>query len=126
MAERHSSPSHCGACKRACPAGILRGEGEDCLSAITQKKGELSDSEISLMIKFNTAWGCDLCQISCPHNKNPEKTPLEFFYRDRIDHLTRPLLDAMSKDEFKSRAFAWRGRKTVERNLDILLDKQEK
>ena len=118
--------SHCGACKRACPTGILRGEGEDCLSAITQKKGELSDSEISLMIKFNTAWGCDRCQTSCPHNKNPEKTPLEFFYRDRIDHLTRPLLDAMSKDEFKSRAFAWRGRKTVERNLVILSNKQEK
>ena len=31
----------CGACQKACPTGILRGEGEDCLSAITQKKGEL-------------------------------------------------------------------------------------
>ena len=111
---------HCGACRKACPTGILRGEGEDCLSAITQKKGDLTEKEQSLMTKHNTAWGCDLCQTSCPYNRNPKKTPLEFFYRDRIDRLDRSTLDGMSKDDFKKRAFAWRGRKTVERNLSIL------
>jgi epoxyqueuosine reductase len=111
---------HCGACKRACPTGILCGEGNDCLSAITQKKGELCEEERSLMKKYNTAWGCDLCQTSCPYNRNPIKTPLEFFYRDRINRLDRPTLDAMTKEDFKKRAFAWRGRKTVERNLAIL------
>lgn len=111
---------HCGACKRACPTGVLRGESEECLSAITQKKGELTDEEKSLMVKHNTAWGCDLCQTSCPYNATPEKTPLEFFYRERISHLDRATLDGMSKDDFKKRAFAWRGRKTVERNLEIL------
>lgn len=111
---------HCGACRRSCPTGILRGDGEDCLSAITQKKGELSTEEKSLMIKHNTAWGCDLCQTSCPYNKNPLKTPIEFFYRERIARLDRETLDSMNKDSFKKRAFSWRGRKTVERNLDIL------
>ncbi len=111
---------HCGSCRRACPTGILRGEGNDCLSAITQKKGELSVDEMALMRKYNTAWGCDLCQTSCPHNKESRQTPLEFFYRDRIPVLERNLLDSMSKAEFKTRAFAWRGRKTVERNLDVL------
>ena len=114
---------HCGACKRACPTGILRGEGNDCLSAITQRKGELSADEISLMRKFHTAWGCDLCQSVCPFNRTPALTPIEFFYRDRIDELTRERLDAMDKAEFNRRAFAWRGRKTVERNLDILANK---
>ena len=110
----------CGACKRACPTGILRGEGEDCLSAITQRKGELSEEEIALMIKHNTLWGCDLCQTSCPHNKNPRKTHVEFFYRERIPCLTREILDSMSDEEFERRAFAWRKRKTIERNIDIL------
>ncbi len=113
----------CGACKRACPTGILRGEGSDCLSAITQRKGELSEEEKVLMRKYNTAWGCDECQSVCPHNKNPKKTPLEFFYRERIEKLDRELLDKMTKSEFERRAFAWRGRKTVERNLEILNDR---
>lgn len=110
----------CGACLKACPTGILRGEGNDCLSAITQRKGELTCEECDLMRKYNTAWGCDLCQTSCPHNKSPNKTPVKFFYRERIACLTRELLDSMADAEFKGRAFAWRGRKTVERNLDIL------
>jgi epoxyqueuosine reductase QueG len=117
---------HCGACKRACPTGVLRGESEECLSAITQKKGELTDEEKSLMVKHNTAWGCDLCQVSCPYNKNPEKTPLEFFYRERLSRIDRVTLDSMSKDDFKKRAFAWRGRKTVERNIDILYSGDKK
>lgn len=111
---------HCGKCKASCPTGILRGEGKDCLSAITQRKGELSDSEVALMRKCNTVWGCDLCQSVCPYNENPEKTPIEFFYRDRIDTLTTELLNSLSKEEFKKRAFGWRGRAVVERNLKHL------
>ena len=120
-----TSCSHCGACLRACPTGILRGEGSDCLSAITQRKGELSEDEKSLMQKHNTAWGCDLCQSFCPHNKNPEKTPIDFFYRDRIDYLTKEALNAMTKEQFRSRAFAWRGKKVVERNLEILKENRK-
>lgn len=110
----------CGACRKACPTGILSGEGTDCLSAITQRKGELSDSEIALMQSYNTVWGCDECQSACPHNKAPLITPIEFFHRDRIPHLTEELLDAMSEEDFSRRAFAWRKRKTVKRNLELL------
>ena len=114
---------HCGACKRACPTGILRGEGEDCLSAITQKKGELSCEECALMREYNTLWGCDICQTACPHNKNKAKTPIEFFYKDTVTNLTREILDSMSDEEFSLRAFAWRKRATVSRNIDILSEK---
>jgi epoxyqueuosine reductase QueG len=41
----------CGACLRACPTGVLRRESQECLSAITQKKGELSEEEKALMKK---------------------------------------------------------------------------
>ena len=111
---------HCGACKRACPTGVLRGESTECLSAITQKKGTLTEYEIDLMQKYNTVWGCDLCQSSCPHNKSPKTTPIEFFHRERISALTSATIDGMSDEEFSRRAFAWRGRAVVERNLKAL------
>ena len=110
----------CGACRAACPTGILRGESEACLSAITQRKGELTAPEIAMMREYNTAWGCDLCQTSCPHNAAPRVTPIEFFHRENILCLTRDILDAMTDDEFARRAYAWRKRPTVERNLDLL------
>ena len=113
----------CGACKRACPTGILRGEGEDCLSAITQRKGILTEDEMLLMRKYNTAWGCDECQRVCPHNSSPKITPVPFFKSDNIFHLTRERLDSMTDEEFALRAFAWRKRATVERNLEILSKK---
>jgi epoxyqueuosine reductase len=109
----------CGACRLACPTKILSGKGTDCLSAITQKKGTLTKEDADLMIKFNTVWGCDLCQSSCPHNKSPKVTPIEFFHRDRIIKLTKELLGSMSDSEFSRRAFAWRKRETVERNLSL-------
>ena len=104
---------------RACPAERYGG----CFSAITQKKGELTDAESKMILEQRIAWGCDLCQSVCPYNREPIMTPIEFFHRERIGELTRERLDAMDKAEFTRRAFAWRGRRTVERNLDILLDK---
>lgn len=113
----------CGVCKSSCPTGALSGKSTECLSAITQKKGELTEDECALMRKYNTAWGCDECQRYCPHNLLPPVTPIEFFRKDPIYHLTREVLDNMNDDEFSRRAFAWRKRKTVERNLDILAKK---
>ena len=114
----------CGKCKSACPTGILRSEGEDCLSAITQRKGELSKSEEELMRKYNTAWGCDICQQVCPHNREPKITPIEFFLKDRITELSAESLSSLTDDALKKRAFGWRGRAVLERNVEILKDKK--
>ena len=108
----------CGACKAACPTGILGGSALSCLSEITQRKGELSDQELELMVKVGTVWGCDVCQSVCPHNKNVSKTPIRFFLEERIPNLTSSLVSKMTKEEFRTRAFAWRGKKTVMRNLE--------
>ena len=72
------------------------------------------------MRKVNTVWGCDECQRYCPYNKECELTPIAFFYTDRISKLTGDVLCEMPKEEFNKRAFAWRGRRTVERNLKHL------
>ena len=110
----------CGSCLSACPTGILRGKGDSCLSFITQKKGELSESEAALMRRVNTAWGCDVCQEVCPHNRDMRETPIDFFARDRILRLDSETLASLDEDQFKKRAFAWRGRAVVERNVKIL------
>ena len=109
----------CGMCKASCPTGRLS-HGGKCLSEITQQKGELSDSEVDLMKEVDTVWGCDACQSVCPHNESPILTPIDFFYKDKIVKLTSQILDEMTEDEFSQRAFSWRKRKTVERNLQKL------
>ncbi len=122
------SPRHCegcGACRAACPSGILRGEGEGCLSAITQQKAPLTDGEIAMMKRENTAWGCDTCQSVCPYNRRAiEKgsaiTPIPFFREDRITCITPAVLCGMSDADFAARAFSFRGRAVLERNLNIL------
>ena len=114
---------HCGRCRAACPTGVLRGESMDCLSAITQKKGTLSENEIALMRKYNTVWGCDLCQTACPYNRAPMLTLISFFREQRIPYLTGEILASLSDEAFSERAFAWRGRKTVERNILLFEEK---
>ncbi len=110
----------CGACKNACPTGCLSGEDHACLSEITQKKGSLTEAEIDLMRKENALWGCDICQTVCPYNKNPRVTPIAFFHEKRIEALTEDMLLKMDEESFRERAFSWRGRETILRNLNYL------
>lgn len=120
---------HCGACRRACPTGALSGEG-DCLSELTQRKGELDAKTAALMRRHKTVWGCDLCQTSCPHTRRTiaegQVTPISFFHEARIPRLTSDILAAMDTPTFKTRAFAWRGRATVARNLAAYEAENEK
>lgn len=110
---------HCGKCREACPMK----DGRDCLSAVTQKKGELSEDEISYILQYGSAWGCDICADVCPYSKKADKTPVKFFYGDRTPYLTRDTLEKMTDDEFAERAYAWRGKAVIERNLKLLQNK---
>lgn len=108
----------CGVCVKACPAqAIENGEinKEKCLSAVTQKKGELTDSEKDLIVASKCAWGCDVCQKVCPMNKNVKKTYLTEF-------LSNYKVTSEIGEDLENRAYAWRGRKVIERNLKILHD----
>lgn len=108
---------NCGICKKVCP--VQKNECCDCLSSITQKKKELTKDEIVLMVKYNTVWGCDICQDNCPMNKNPQLTPIQFFYENKICKIDLKTIENMDDNEFKKRAFSWRGRKTILRNVEI-------
>jgi len=104
---------HCGACRRACPMK----DGRECLSFVTQKKGTLTDDEETYIVENGYVWGCDICQTVCPYNKNIAETPIDFFKEDRIARLDLKTLDNMSDVEFNMRAFSWRGKTTLVRNL---------
>lgn len=115
--------AHCGACNRACP---MEGKGgnpygiKDCLSALSQKKHLQSEEEAAYIRHYQAGWGCDRCQTVCPYNKNPKETPIAFFHEKRLLHPTPDEIERMSDAAFSERAFAWRGRETVLRNLRLL------
>ena len=118
----------CNACLSVCPTGILRGESTECLSAITQKKGALSEEEQTLMRRVGTAWGCDECQKVCPYTREAlyrgtAITDIPFFKENLITHLDTQTVEEMPDELFARRAFAWRGRQTVLRNVKILEEK---
>ena len=118
----------CMECVRSCPGGALTDGfcSDKCLSAITQKKGELCLWEKELVVNNGTAFGCDICQRVCPHNVNAKYTPIAEFANDRVSRLNLDELSAMSNKEFKAkygdRAFAWRGKAPLVRNLKLLKD----
>lgn len=106
----------CGKCISACPANALTDSGiirEKCLSEITQKKGELSEKEKELLAACGCAWGCDICQDVCPMNKNAQTTQIEEFLAS-----VRPCITEDTPAE--NRAYEWRGKKVIDRNIKII------
>ncbi len=111
----------CGRCRTACPSRLCG--FKECLSAITQKKGELGENEKELMRRYGTAWGCDVCQEVCPHTVKAKKdgtiyTDSEFFNQQPISVPTEETI--ADKADFAKRAYSWRGAATILRNVKIL------
>lgn len=112
---------HCGRCRSACPMN----ETGVCLSALTQKKGELDEIERAAILKHGCAWGCDICQDVCPHTKHAIESgsiysPIEFFGEELTPILSSKMIEDMSDEEFAHRAYSWRKKATIRRNLEIL------
>ncbi len=112
----------CGKCISACP--YMSGKISMCISALTQKKGNLTEEEKKIIKKYGNAWGCDICQNVCPHTKKAIEcgsiyTKISFFKENRINSASSEQINAMSDAEFSMRAFSWRGRDTIIRNLRL-------
>ena len=122
----------CGLCSAACPAGCAdKRERDECISEITQKKGELTKRETELIIRGKSVWGCDICQNACPYTKKAiEKktvyTPIEFFKSSAITENVFEKIPAMDRETFEKYPFAWRKRGPIERNIEILKEKEER
>jgi epoxyqueuosine reductase len=113
----------CGLCVKACPAGCGEGSRDGCLSALTQKKGELTPEETAAIVKGGLVWGCDACQLACPHNraiiKDGRDTPVPYFREGRLIRADAEALAAMEDAAFKARAYSWRGRAVILRNCAL-------
>ena len=116
--QRLSLCDGCDRCIRACPTGALQPDGfqaEKCLSAITQQKKPLTPEQESLIQKTGCAWGCDICQKACPRNKGAAKTEIRLF-------LEGAKVRAEHDEDLQGRAYGWRGKAVIERNLSLLED----
>lgn len=121
--------SHCGACQDACPMRHNPFSVTECLSEVTQTKRleslcsttarTVHDYEQYIRY-FGSAWGCDRCQTVCPHNRTPKETPIPFFREELRPSLSTAELAEMSDEQFHDRAYAWRKRACIMRNLSLL------
>ena len=112
----------CGACQQACPAGLDIG---GCLSALTQKKGALTADEEKIILANGTAWGCDRCQEICPVNRAARArgtlySTIRYFNENALPCLTAQTVEEMPEADFARRAYSWRGRAVILRNLRLL------
>ena len=117
---------NCEKCINTCPVNM---NIEKCLSALTQKKGELNILEQDAIKSHGFAWGCDKCQSICPYTENAIKnktifSDIQFFNEKLTPLLTSEEIESMSENDFSERAYSWRGKAVIERNLKILEGKE--
>ncbi len=116
ISDEHQQKSclNCGSCIKKC--AFLNGKCDFCYSSLNQTK-KLSDEQLGLVRSRKIRWGCDDCQVVCPMNKDVPLTKIPFFYEDIRENVTKEYLESLSDEEFKNRAYSWRGRNVIERNI---------
>ncbi|MBD5224711.1 MAG: tRNA epoxyqueuosine(34) reductase QueG [Bacteroidales bacterium] len=94
----------CGKCVKACPGRAIGADGSfdarRCLSYLTiEYRGELPKG-----VKLGrNVYGCDACQICCPHNRGAKPTEIEEFKPgNEVISLTMERIEAMTPSEFNT------------------------
>jgi len=114
----------CDICMKACPGEAIESddfEVNQCISQLTQRKGELSYRERELIGK--NIYGCDICQRVCPKNKFIENYTTEASTIDLFKLIQ--LSNKAFKSKYKNRGFSWRGNAVIKRNAIIALGNEE-
>lgn len=95
----------CGRCERSCPGHALQGskavDARLCLSCqLIERRGELPEWVTSAI--GNRVYGCDTCQLVCPHNLGARATDLpDFAPSDEFLTLTRHDIANMTPSQFR-------------------------
>ncbi|MCT4586161.1 MAG: tRNA epoxyqueuosine(34) reductase QueG [Peptostreptococcaceae bacterium] len=118
----------CKKCIKYCPGNALKEKYDSnydiCASYITQKKGELKEVEKQIINKSKKIFGCDVCQEICFHNRNIKETRIrEFKENIKINLQEDELINLSNKEykrKYKDRAFSWRSKKILLRNIELI------
>ncbi len=116
---------HCGKCAKACPAGCIGGDKSFCVSALTQKKGVLTDTECDIIKKSGYAWGCDVCALVCPLFDDGDRDINSYFTETVLHVKGFETVDVMDGETYSRYAFSWRKKDVIKRNFDILGENRE-
>jgi epoxyqueuosine reductase len=110
--------SQCGDCQRclaACPTKAYTGpnafEPGQCMAYWAASKGRLTAQQAQLLSGHRIIYGCDYCQLACPHNP-PAKG--EGNMPDLAEIMTMSAGQFVAL--FKESAAGWRGRNLLRRN----------
>ena len=107
----------CLMCKKCfAECDFLSGKRCFCYSELNQRKN-VTEQELCIIKSRKIRWGCDDCQEVCPMNAKAEPTPIEFFYKDTQPNIDQEYINSLTKPEFRSRAYSWRGKKVILRNI---------
>lgn len=115
----------CNICINSCPTGALMEDydynSKLCISYLTQTK---EDIDYRLREKMGASlYGCDVCQLVCPCNKDAANGNEAFIPENDVLDLLELL--KLSNKEFKKKfnevALSWRGNKIIKRNALIAL-----
>lgn len=117
----------CTSCMHNCPGQVIK-ETQfspwQCKSYITQKKEDLTEKEKEILRRTPYIFGCDNCQTCCPYNQKAPVSPIPEIHSHRIVEITDTMLSSYSNRSFdkafRSYAFAWRGKKVLLRNWNLL------
>ena len=115
---------NCGRCVAACPGKCADGDKSTCISAINQKKGELTEAEKDAVRNSGSIWGCDVCQLSCPHTERAKQSGTLY---SRIPFFTQNVLtgdettvEALTDEQYAMYTFSYRKRNVMQRNIDLI------
>ncbi|WP_126425400.1 tRNA epoxyqueuosine(34) reductase QueG [Brevibacillus marinus] len=118
----------CNLCVEACPTGALVQGGQlnaqKCIAYLTQVKDFIPDEYRGKI--GNRLYGCDTCQLVCPHNRGRH-----FAHHPQLQpdpQVAKPLLlpilsmnNKQFKQTFGHTSAAWRGKKPIQRNAILAL-----
>ena len=124
--------SRCMICMGKCPGGAINGDftinSERCASYISQTKKDLTENQMNILKTSGNVFGCDICQQHCPDNSNKSMADTDdvitYCLDNTISKIEYENLVNMSNKDFKKyfgeKAFSWRGKRILLRNLDII------
>ena len=98
----------CGACRRACPSGALRGpfdlDARRCISYLTIESHEPLPAELAPeTARRGWRFGCEECMRACPWDKPLDPLPEFETHRKELETMSDADWASLSEDEFNRR-----------------------